>query len=155
MQVKWECFHMMSFLFNENKVIRALDDLHILCLICVHSFGDLAKAAIRLVFMAPLHRQPMGSQNVPLWHFINLQLVDWNLKRTLFDPPSSLGVKEDVAGQSGIDPFDSPTIDAIASSSGRKHMTETTTKIRQKDVALCKCSITEAVTMLQKQMFVP
>ena len=55
-----------------------------LCSICIHSFGDLAKA-VRL-FIASLHNQPTHPKMCSIDIFINLQPVGWNLNNGgLFD----------------------------------------------------------------------
>ena len=81
---------------------QAARGLHILCLICVHSFWVLAKA-VRL-FMASLHHsQPMCVRMCSIDIFVDHQTVDCNLKWRLFEPPVWRR-KEGVE----IDQFDNP-----------------------------------------------
>ena len=56
---------------------------HIFCAIYVHSFEVLSKA-VRL-FTASLHSQPVCSQMCSINILVDLQPVDWNLKRGLFE----------------------------------------------------------------------
>ena len=64
---------------------RAARRKHILCSICGHSFGALAKD-VRL-FIASLYNQPMYAEMCSIDMFVKLQLVGRNLKGGLFQPP--------------------------------------------------------------------
>ena len=75
---------------------------HIICSICVHSFGALEKA-VRL-FMASLHSQLMRSQMCSIYIFVNLQPNGWHFNVGLFDPvPAVWGLGETNVGNSLFD----------------------------------------------------